>query len=109
MGALALTGSLTPFWWVVPDLPALGVMALCGMLSGIAHLLIIAAYSEAEATVIVPFNYCQIAIGATIGYLVWGNLPDAATWAGVALIVGAGIVVAIRTRTPQPVRHGGRA
>ena len=108
LGALTLTGSLAPLWWTTPDLASLGVMALCGLLSGVAHLLIIAAYSEAEAAVIAPLNYGQIAVGATIGYVVWGNLPDAATWAGVALIVGAGIVVALRSKTPPQARSTGR-
>jgi len=108
IGALVLTGALAPFWWKTPDLAALAVMALCGILSGIAHLLIIAAYTEAEATVVVPFTYGQIAIGALIGYTVWGNLPDALSWAGIALIVGAGVVVALRAKTPPPARSGDR-
>lgn len=109
IGALVLTGVLAPLDWRAPELADLGLMALCGVLSGTAHLLIIAAYSEAEATAVVPFSYLQIAFGAAIGYAVWGNLPDALSWAGIALIAGAGIVVALRSKTPPQLRGGGRS
>jgi drug/metabolite transporter (DMT)-like permease len=109
IGALALTGALAPYGWRMPDATDLALMALCGVLSGIAHLMIIAAYSEAEATAVVPFSYLQIAFGAAIGYAVWGNLPDALSWGGIALIAGGGIVVALRSKTPPQVRGGGRA
>ncbi|HSF93757.1 MAG TPA: DMT family transporter [Thermohalobaculum sp.] len=108
IGALALTGVLAPLDWRAPDMADLGLMALCGVLSGSAHLLIIAAYSEAEATAVVPFSYLQIVFGGMIGYLVWGNLPDALSWAGIVLIAGAGIVVALRSRTPPQIRGAGR-
>jgi drug/metabolite transporter (DMT)-like permease len=109
IGALVLTGALAPFDWRAPGPADLALMALCGLLSGTAHLLIIAAYSEAEASTVVPFSYLQIGIGAAIGYTVWGNLPDALGWAGIALVVGAGIVVAMRSETPPQVRGGGRS
>jgi drug/metabolite transporter (DMT)-like permease len=109
IGALALTGVLAPLDWRMPEIGDLGLMALCGVLSGSAHLLIIAAYSEAEATAVVPFSYLQIVFGGVIGYLVWNNLPDALSWAGIALIAGAGIVVAMRSKTPPQIRGGGRS
>ncbi len=109
IGALAVTGALVPLDWRTPGLADLALMALCGLLSGVAHLLIIAAYSEAEASAVVPFSYLQILFGAVIGYVVWGNLPDAPSWAGIALIATAGIVVALRSRTPPQIRGAGRA
>lgn len=108
IGALAVTGALAPLDWRPPGPADLALMALCGLLSGTAHLLIIAAYSEAEASAVVPFSYLQILFGAAIGYAVWGNLPDAASWAGIALIAAAGIVVALRSRTPPQARGAGR-
>lgn len=109
IGALAMTGVMAPFAWRPPELDDLALMALCGVLSGTAHLLIIAAYSEAEASAVVPFSYLQIIFGATIGYLVWGTLLDALSWTGIALIAGAGIVVALRSRTPPQIRGAGRS
>ena len=109
IGALVLTGAMAPFAWTPPALDDLALMALCGVLSGTAHLMIIAAYSEAEASAVVPFSYLQIIFGATIGYLVWGTFLDALSWTGIALIAGAGIVVAIRSKTPPQIRGGGRS
>jgi len=108
IGALAVTGVLAPLDWRTPGLADLALMALCGVFSGTAHLLIIAAYSEAEASAVVPFSYLQILLGAAIGYFAWGNLPDALSWGGIALIATAGIVVALRSRTPPQIRGAGR-
>lgn len=107
-GASLLTGSAAPFFWTQPTPGDLALMAVCGVLSGMAHLLLIVAYSEAEAATVVPFSYLQIAFGAAIGYAVWGTLPDALSWGGIGLIAGSGIVVALRSRTPPQARGGGR-
>jgi drug/metabolite transporter (DMT)-like permease len=35
-------------------------------------------------------------VATTLGYLVFGAFPDAWTWAGAAVIVGAGLFIAFR-------------
>jgi drug/metabolite transporter (DMT)-like permease len=108
LAALVVTGAVAPIGWRTPDAADLALMALCGLLSGAGHLLLIAAYTEAEASAVVPFSYLQIGFGAIIGYFAWGNLPDTLSWAGIALIAGCGIVVALRSKTPPQVRGAGR-
>lgn len=40
-----------------------------------------------------PFQYLEI-VGATIaGYLVFADMPDGPTWAGIALILASGLYV----------------
>ncbi|MGR3747969.1 MULTISPECIES: DMT family transporter [unclassified Paracoccus (in: a-proteobacteria)] len=82
------------------DLPAWAVGALlaAGALAAFTFVLIAVAFSKAEAGVLAPFQYLEI-VGATIvGYLVFGDLPDALTWLGTAIILGAGMYVFYRER-----------
>jgi drug/metabolite transporter (DMT)-like permease len=51
-----------------------------------------------EASVITGFRYTAMLWGIFLGYVIWGYLPDATAWAGMALIVGAGLYAAHRER-----------
>lgn len=86
---LALGGAaLLPAGFVLPDPAELALMALSGLLNGTAMMLIVFAFRQTPAAVIAPFQYTQMIWGVLLGYLVWGDVPDA------ALLVGGGIVVA---------------
>ena len=90
-----------------------GVAALAATLPGARHLLLVAALgvigvaahqllahglARAEAGVVAPMQYLEIVSATALGWLVFGNLPDTATWAGTAIIVGAGLYVFHRER-----------
>lgn len=97
MGAIALTPFLPLFWQTPP-------MALVPKLGGIVALavigqgLMISSFSFAPANVVAPYTYAMLVFAALIGWAVFGNLPDAAGWTGITLIVGAGLFIAQRER-----------
>ena len=93
MGALALTPFLPLFWHTPPaslgpKLAALVALAVVG------QGLMISAFIFAPAGVIAPYTYAMLLFAVLIGYLGFGTFPDIATWIGIALIVGAGLVIA---------------
>jgi drug/metabolite transporter (DMT)-like permease len=94
------------FRWRTPDNMADAAM-LCGIgvFGGIGHWCLAKAMTYAPANVMSPFGYWQL-IGATVlGYLINDNLPDAFTWAGAAVIIGAGIYLGWReTRERRSLR-----
>lgn len=99
-GTIALTAAL-PWFWTMPDLPAWQWALLVSTgLSGFAgHWMQIAAYRRTPATLLAPFSYLQIASATALGWLVFGQWPDAMTWLGIALICAAGLtVVLVETR-----------
>jgi drug/metabolite transporter (DMT)-like permease len=99
-GTVLLTLAL-PWFWTVPDLPAWQWALLISTgLSGFAgHWMQIAAYRRSPATLLAPFSYLQIASATALGWLVFGQWPDATTWLGIALICAAGLaVVLVETR-----------
>jgi drug/metabolite transporter (DMT)-like permease len=50
----------------------------------------------AAANVVAPFQYWQMVGSVAVGYLVSGRLPDAYTWTGAAVIIGAGLYIGWR-------------
>jgi drug/metabolite transporter (DMT)-like permease len=89
----ALASVALPFVWVqiaVADIP---VIAAIGALGTVAQLCIIRSFSLAEAGVVAPFTYAGILLATLWGYLFFGDLPDAWTFLGALVIVGAGLYV----------------
>jgi S-adenosylmethionine uptake transporter len=83
-----------------PTLFQWGMLLVLGIIATIGHLMITHAFQRAPAGLLAPLQYVEI-VGATIlGFLVFGDLPDAATWLGIAIIVCAGLYVFHRERVP---------
>jgi drug/metabolite transporter (DMT)-like permease len=75
-----------------------GVACLTGVLGGVGHHLLALAHRYAPATVIAPFLYQQVFYMALIGYLVFGDVPDAGVWLGAAIVIGSGLYLFYRER-----------
>ena len=67
-----------------------------GILRGIGILLTFIAASKLPSYLFAPTQYIQIAIGALIGYLYFGNIPTLNNYIGNIIIVGAGIYIIYR-------------
>lgn len=72
------------------DLAMLGASA--GFLA-VAYVLIVRSTRHGDLTVISPFRYSALLFAAIAGYLVWGDVPNALAWCGIALLVGSGVYV----------------
>lgn len=70
------------------DVSALVLASAAASMAG--NLLLIVAYRLAPATRMAPFVYFQIFAATAFGWLFFGDVPDTLTWAGLALITGAG-------------------
>lgn len=69
------------------------VMLSTGFWSTLGHIMQVQAYRQAPASVLAPFAYLQIVAAAILGWLIWGDFPDALTWLGIAVICGSGITI----------------
>lgn len=94
-GTVVLTLAL-PLYWEMPQLSPWqwALLVSTGLTGFLGHWIQTAAYARAPATALAPFAYLQIVSAAGLGWAIFGQLPDALTWAGVALIVAAGLGVA---------------
>jgi drug/metabolite transporter (DMT)-like permease len=88
---VGLAGSLVH--WVTPDPETLGVLIVGGLIGGVGQLLLTEAIRVAPVGVVAPFDYSQLIWAAILGFLVWGELPHAATIAGALVVAASGIYI----------------
>ncbi len=74
------------------------LLLLLGVLSALAFGLINAAFKRAPASLLAPFQYLEIISATALGYLLFGDYPDAITWLGTAIILGSGLYLFQRER-----------
>ena len=93
-GVVMLAGLATaPFGWAPLRGPDLWVFAASGVVVAGAHYLMIEAFRHAEAALVAPFKYTTMIWAVLFGYLFFGDLPDAWTLAGAAVVVLAGLYI----------------
>ena len=79
--------------WVMPDWHDFALMALCAPIATVGIYSLVQAYRVAPPAVVAPFEYVMLLWAVINGYLFWGDLPHAHTWAGMTLVAGAGLYV----------------
>ncbi|WP_201831334.1 DMT family transporter [Microvirga zambiensis] len=97
VGSIVLS-VLMPFNWVTPNGIEIALGLCMGILFAIGHWLVVLAYRHGNASLIAPFSYVQLIWAGTLGYLVFGTLPDSWTITGAAIIVTSGFYTAYRER-----------
>ncbi|WP_372623517.1 DMT family transporter [Falsiroseomonas sp.] len=95
LGGVVLT-LLVPLFWVTPSsvADALAFLALGAFGAG-GHYCVARAFGLGPAAVIAPFQYWQIVTAVAIGVVFSGVWPEPATWVGAAIVVAAGVFLAI--------------
>ena len=77
----------------------LTLMQAVGSLNGVAC--IVRAYQIAEASYVAVFEYVFLIFAVFWGYVLWGDLPSLTGFFGIMLIVGAGTVIVLRSRSAK--------
>lgn len=103
--------SLVPalFFWRWPSLLVLLYLVGIGASAVLAHMLLTRAYTKADASAIIPFDYTRLPFIAVGAYLVFGEEPDLWTWVGAAIIAGSSIYIARREAIVARERKASRA
>lgn len=87
-----LSGVITLFTgWQPLHLQQALLLAVASVFLGSGYYLLIQAMREGEMSLIAPFRYSGLLFAVAIGYVVWGDVPNLLAWAGIALLVGAGL------------------
>lgn len=89
-------------WQPMDSAGLVSVTAASLVVTGAMYVLVVST-RIGEASVITGFRYTAMVWGIALGYGIWGYLPDASGWAGMALIVGAGLYAAHRERLRRAV------
>ncbi len=101
VGAFGLMFVL-PFVWKTPETPRdIAYFCSLGVLGALGHYCVARALRHAPANIVTPFQYMQLLGSVAVGYLFFGNFPDALGWAGAAVIVAAGLYIGWTQRKPS--------
>jgi drug/metabolite transporter (DMT)-like permease len=69
----------------------LGMLAGASVFLSAGYFLLTVAMRAGEMSLIAPFRYSGLVFALVLGYAVWGYVPDAWAWVGIALLLGAGL------------------
>ncbi len=87
-GAMSLVQGWQPF-----GAAQLGWLAAASVFLVAGYFLIIQCMRQGEVSLTAPFRYSALLFAVLLGYTVWGEVPNAWAWAGIALLVGSGLYV----------------
>lgn len=95
-GAFLTIGNWSPF-----NTGELMALLLLGVVSCTAHLLITRSLKLAPASVLAPLQYTLLLFGIILGWLFFGDFPDAQTLIGAAVIILSGLFIFHRQNVRQ--------
>ena len=93
------------FFWTWPALPTLAVLCGVGVTGNLGQIAFVQALRVGETGVVMPFDYVKLFWIAGLGFALFDQVPSAYTWAGAAIIFGAGAYIAYRERA---IKHAAR-
>jgi drug/metabolite transporter (DMT)-like permease len=84
--------------WVWPSAADAAILTLNGVLAGLGMLFFVSAYKYGESNFVAPFEYSGMIWALLYGFLIFGDVPDGATWTGAAVVIAAGLFMLWRDR-----------
>lgn len=91
--SVAASGALAPFFWRAPDARGWALLIAIGLLGGVAQIFMTRAFARAPASVAAPFDYTAVLWATALGWWFWGEVPDAITIAGAAVVIASGLYI----------------
>lgn len=83
-----------PFAWRAPASPLhFALFCSLGVLGAMGHYFIALSLRFAPVNIVTPFQYVQMLGSVLVGYLLFGDLPDALTWLGAAIVIASGLYI----------------
>jgi drug/metabolite transporter (DMT)-like permease len=76
-----------------------------GFWAALSHICMTYALKFAPSATLAPLHYLEIVAAVALGYTVFGDFPNALTWAGIGVIVASGLYLIHRERINARNRH----
>ena len=94
--SILASSAFMPFFAESHDRWEWTILLILGLAEGLGQLFLTSSLRYAPVAVIAPFDYVQLLWAVLLGWLVWDTLPQAASWAGAAIIIASGLVTVWR-------------
>ena len=103
----AAIANLSSEQWLAPSAYHIILMAAAGFFMMLGHMFIFLAYRNASAQSVAPFYYAFMIWAIVLGYLLFGDVPNALSMTGMLLILASGLGIVYLERHlsknhPQP-------
>lgn len=80
-----------------------GLLGLASVFLTGGYYFIISSMRHGEMTLVAPFRYSGLLFALVLGYGVWGDIPNALAWSGIALLIASGLYVLVSEKRRMPV------
>jgi drug/metabolite transporter (DMT)-like permease len=87
-----------PFFWTPLTASQWGLLLMAGGFASFGHYMLIVAHRYAPASLLSSFVYSQLVGVVILGYVVFGDVPDAYTLTGAAIVISSGLYILHRER-----------
>ena len=94
LGVTALAAVVMLFeGWKPMVLREWGLLVAAAGFLAIGYQLIIRATRSGDISAVAPFRYVCLLLALVLGWAIWGHVPNLLAWAGIALVMGAGLIL----------------
>jgi drug/metabolite transporter (DMT)-like permease len=80
-----------------------------GFWAAVSHMCMTYALKYAPSATLAPLHYSEIVTAVILGYLIFGDFPNAMTWAGILVIVSSGLYIIHRERLQARINRQAQA
>jgi len=84
--------------WAPLDSTQLTLLAIASVFLSSAYYLVIVGMRSGDLSLVAPFRYTGLIFALLVGWLVWGDVPNAWSWSGIVLMVASGLFMLRRQR-----------
>lgn len=92
------TGAASLFSWRAPNAGELALLVGITVVGSVAQFALFEAARRAPASVLATVEYTSLLWAFVLGFVIWGDIPRVATFAGAGLILLAGAVMVLTER-----------
>jgi drug/metabolite transporter (DMT)-like permease len=93
---------VVPFFWTPLTAWQWTLLVMAGGFASFGHYMLIVAHRYAPVSLLSSFVYSQLVGVVILGYLVFGDVPDAYTLTGAAIVISSGLYILHRERIRGP-------
>ena len=79
--------------WILPSFIDLFLLAMIGILGGLANLWLSQSYKFSEVSLVTPLKYLALIFAIIFGYFIWEEIPTLKTLLGAALVILSSFII----------------
>ena len=79
--------------WIMPSFTDLFLLAMIGILGGLANLWLSQSYKYSEVSLVTPLKYLALVFAIIFGYFIWDEVPSNKTLMGSLMVILSSLII----------------